>query len=336
MGLFKYTVSKRYNEVMLPTDFVQRVKEIVPNEWQQNVFEAYKTNRSTTFRANTLKISGDALVTELDRLQIPAERVSWYCDAFILLGDDSRVLTESSLYNEGKIYVQSLSSMIPALILNPEPGELVLDLCAAPGSKTTQMAAMMENQGLIIANDLSTVRIYKLAHNLKLQGVTNVKTRRGKGEELWKEVKRRQPFDRVLADVPCSLEGRFSELDLKTYDGWSEKKVVDLAQRMRYLLWSAVQSAKPGGTIVYSTCTMSPEENEGVVDWVLKKERGAVELVDTYGLIDGLVGSTHDVLYAHGLTTWRNETYDSELYNSCRIFPDILMEGFFVAVLKRL
>ena len=112
--------------------------------------------------------------------------------------------------------------------------------------------------------------MYKLAYNLKLQGVTNTKTMRGRGEDLWK--RQRGRFDHCLADVPCSMDGRFSLLDEKSYLDWSEKKVKELAQRMKYLLWSAVQCTKPGGLVVYSTCTTSPEENEGVVDWVLQKE----------------------------------------------------------------
>lgn len=319
---------------MLPAEFVQRVKEIVPTELQDRVFEAYQTKRPTTFRANTLKISSDDLAKELDLLDIKYERLSWYSDAFVLLHDDSRVLTESAIYNEGKLYVQSLSSMVPPLLLAPQPGELILDLCAAPGSKTTQIAAMMKNEGLVIANDLSTVRIYKLAHNLKQQGVTNVKTRRSKGEEMWKEVQRRQPFDRVLADVPCSLEGRFSVLDPKTYDGWSEKKVSDLAQRMGYLLRSAVQSVKPGGIVVYSTCTTSPEENEGVVDWVMKKGDIKLTLLNSYQSLQGLIQDQR-VMTMPGLTEWRGEVYDATLQSTCRILPSILMEGFFVAVLER-
>lgn len=307
----------------LPPAFITRVHEIVPSDLLDQVLKSYSETKPTTFRANRLKITHTQLQEELQNKGILFEKVQWFEDAFILKSEDSRILTESDFYSEGKIYVQSLSSMIPPLVLDAQRGEQVLDLCAAPGSKTTQIAAMMNNEGFIYANDLSTVRIYKLAHNLKLQGVSNAKTIRGRGEDVWK--RNRQKFDRVLADVPCSLEGRFSLLDPKSYDGWSEKKVKDLAQRMKFLLWSAVNSTKPGGTIVYSTCTMSPEENEGVVDWVLEKEKGklVMEAIEIPGLS-----------FNRGLTSWRKAQYSDELELSARIFPSNIMEGFYVAKLK--
>lgn len=307
----------------LPQAFLERVQEIVPNEQLHQVLLSYTVRKPTTFRVNTLKSSTDEVVSVLERDGIRIRAVAWYSDAFILEDQDSRLLTEHQLYAEGKIYVQSISSMIPALVLKPHSTDQVLDLCAAPGSKTTQMAAMMANGGSIVANDLSTVRLYKLAHNLKLQGVTNTKTMRGRGEEVWKRYKGR--FDKVLADVPCSLEGRFSLLDPKTFDGWSEKKVKDLAQRMKYLLWSAVNAAKPGGMVVYSTCTMSPEENEGVVDWVLKKE-GARLKVATISL--------EGPAFSAGLTAWRGSNYQSDCAKTRRIFPSSTMEGFYIAALE--
>lgn len=306
----------------LPQAFTIRLKELLGDTRAQEVLEAYKKKRPTTFRTNTLKISTTDLTRTLEQEGFEFEKVSWYADAFVLKGESKKLL-ESELFSSGKIYVQSLSSMIPALALQPQPGEEILDICAAPGSKTTQMAALMQNTGKILANDLSTIRLYKLAYNLKLQGVTNTKTMRGRGEDLWK--RQRGRYDRCLADVPCSMEGRFSLLDEKSYQDWSEKKVKELAQRMKYLLWSAVQCTKPGGLVVYSTCTTSPEENEGVVDWVMQKEHSklTVEKVNLTGLETD-----------PGLTHWRGTNFDEKLQNAARIYASDLMEGFFVCLLR--
>ena len=302
---------------------MQRLHEIIPAELLDGVLRSYEIKKPTTFRVNRLKSTRADVESFLRNRNIHFYNVEWYEDAFVVSAEYTKMLTDSELYNAGRIYVQSLSSMAPPLVLEPDLEDKVLDLCAAPGSKTTQIASMMNNGGRIDAYDLSTVRFYKLAYNLKLQGVTNTKTIRGRGEDVWK--RKRSFYDRALADVPCSLEGRFSTLDPKSYEGWSEKKVKDLAQRMRYLLWSAVQSTRRGGVVVYSTCTMSPEENEGVVDWVLQKEKGrlVIEKIGLYGLE-----------LRPGLKAWRGVNYDPSLENTARIFPNQLMEGFYMAKLK--
>src|SRR3989344_419590 len=137
--------------------------------------------------------------------------------------------------------------MIPALILNPKPGEKVLDICAAPGSKTTQIAAMMENKGELVANDINQIRVYKLESNLKMQGVTNVIVTKLPAEAIWKKVP--EQFDKTLVDVPCSMEGIFYCGDPKTFTHWSTKKVHYLAKHQKLILRSAVSATKPGGTI---------------------------------------------------------------------------------------
>src|SRR6185503_4177192 len=129
---------------------------------------------------------------------------------------------------------------------------------------------LMENRGQIIANDMSRVRLYKLAANLKTLGVTNVTTMHMRAQDLWRKFP--NVFDKVLADVPCSLEGRFLTTNPKTYKNWSVKKIKILSDHQKHILRSAVSAAKPGATIVYSTCTLAPEENEEVVDWILKKD----------------------------------------------------------------
>ncbi len=237
-----------------------------------------------------------------------------------------RTLMETELYKNGYLYVQSLSSMIPPLVLNPKPDEKVLDLTAAPGSKTTQIAALMHNTGEILANDKSHVRIYKLKANLELQGVTNTQVTQLPGEILWKKLP--EFFDKTLVDVPCSMEGRFYTEDEKSYRDWSTNKVKLLQETQKFLLRSGIGCTKVGGTIVYSTCTLSVEENEEVINWILQKEKGNVVLEQIE--INGLPTEK-------SIITWRDKKpFDPSIAKTMRILPSELMEGFFVAKLRKI
>ncbi|HXS15435.1 MAG TPA: RsmB/NOP family class I SAM-dependent RNA methyltransferase [Candidatus Saccharimonadales bacterium] len=308
----------------LPSAFVEKLQKMEGVDVEA-ILSSCTVRKPSTFRANTLKISSDELQSKLQERGIEAERVSWYKDAFILKNVPQKVLTETDLYQNGYFYVQSLSSMIPPLVLDPKPNERVLDLTAAPGSKTTQMAALMQNTGEIIANDKSRIRMYKLEANLKIQGVTNTKALFLPGEFLWKRFP--EYFDKTLVDVPCSMEGRFWTENPKTYQDWTPGKVKMLAEMQKWLLRSAISATVPGGTIVYSTCTLSPEENEGVIDWILKKEGTKLSLEKIS--LPHLEGTA-------GLTEFGNKKYDSKLKNTLRIFPTTIMEGFFVAKFKKL
>ncbi len=308
----------------LPAVFLSRLKDQFGEEIYQNLLTFFSLKRPTTLRANTLKISSEDLYKELTAAGVELQPVAWNPLAYVVKNMPLRELTENPLYLNGSFYVQSLSSMLPPIVLDPQPGEKVLDLTAAPGSKTTQMAAMMQNKGEIIANDVSPIRLFKLTANLRMQGVNNAFTRRGPGEYFWK--KNPEFYDRVLVDVPCTMEGRIYCGDPKTYQDWSEQKIRDLSVRQQHLLRSAVTSCKVGGTIVYSTCTLAPEENEGVLNWLLEREKGTVQ-VETIS-IPGIQGMP-------GIGSWQGQEYDPEVKNSLRILPSGTMEGFFVAKLRK-
>ncbi len=308
----------------LPEKFREKLTAIVPNDRRESVLESFCQRRPSTFRANTLKISPDDLEKKLKDLGIETERVPWYKDAFLLKNVPQKVLTETDLYKNGYFYVQSLSSMIPPLILDPKPGERILDLTAAPGSKTTQIAALMENSGEILANDKSRIRMFKLEANVKMQGVTNSKMSYLPGEFLWKRYP--EYFDRTLVDVPCSMEGRFFIEDEKTFRDWTPRKVKQLAEMQKWLLRSAVSATAPGGIIIYSTCTLSPEENEEVVNWILKKEQGALDIEEVH---------IPHLSVQPGVTRYKQRVFDERLSRTLRIYPSTTMEGFFVAKLKK-
>ncbi|PWU24064.1 hypothetical protein C5B42_00910 [Candidatus Cerribacteria bacterium 'Amazon FNV 2010 28 9'] len=321
-----------------PQAFIDRLEQMVGTKKATTVLQALCTPRPISLRANTLRISSQELYRQLTDLGISLEPVPWYEHAFIA-NVDKKTLTTTDAFKTGSFYIQNLSSMIPPLVLTPEPGESVLDVAAAPGSKTSQMAMMMRNEGKIIANELSRARMFKLQKNLQEQSVTNVTLFNKPGELLWRQFL--NVFDKVLVDVPCSMEGRFSCDDPSTYEDWSLKENKFLSTRQKGLLRSGIRCARVGATIVYSTCTLSPEENEEVVDWVLEKERETVELVPI---------SIPHLSVEPGLTHFGKKNYAPQIVNCARIWPSISpllteegvgggvapMEGFFVAAFRKM
>lgn len=311
----------------LPKQFIERTERIVPSEQRDQILQSFCHKRPTTLRVNTLKATVEEVRGALLQLGFAYTSPTWYPMAFVLEGDpftNLGRLMESEIYKKGKIYVQNLSSMIPPLVLEPEAGTRVLDIAAAPGSKTTQIAMMMQDTGEIVANDLSPIRIFKLKANLTGQGVTHTTTNRMPGQFLWK----RFPayFDKALVDAPCSLEGTIYTERPKSYAMWSVHKIKELSQRQRYLLRSAISATKVGGEIVYSTCTLAPEENEGVIDWILNKEQVEIVPIEIPGLIS----------YS-GITQWGNaKPYDPRVAQCIRIYPTREMEGFFVTKLRKI
>lgn len=309
----------------LPEKFLQRLNEVFIPEKVKKILDAFSYKRPTTFRVNTLKISQEKLSEKLKAMGFEIEKVPWCQDAFILTNKTQKMLTETEFYKNGFLYIQSLSSMIPPLVLDPQKNEKILDLTAAPGSKTTQIAALMQNTGEIIANDKSHVRLYKLRANLALQGATNTSILQMSGETLWKKFP--EYFDKTLVDVPCSMEGRFNLDDEKSYKDWSTNKIKILQSMQKFLLRSAVSATKKNGIIIYSTCTLTPEENEAVIDWIIKKEDGAVitEKIN----IDNL-------LFDNAIEKWRGKEFSTEIKNAIRINPSKNMEGFFISKLRKI
>ncbi len=308
----------------LPEKFLQKLALLVPEEKKEQILASFCNEKPLSVRINTLKASDIQVKQVFLENNIAITSVPWYADAYIVTNATTRQLTDLEIYKQGHFYIQNLSSMIPAIVLNPKPRETILDLCAAPGSKTTQMAAMMQNTGIIIANDRSRQRIFKLQANLKEQGVTNTKVMSNPGEIMWKKYP--NYFDKVLVDVPCSMEGRFLASDEETYRDWSPKKVKLLSQSQKWLLRSAITATKPGGTIVYSTCTLSPEENEEVLEWLIKTE--------PYPITIEKITIPH-LNMQPALATWNNHDLSKAIENANRILPDQTMEAFFIAKIKK-
>ena len=270
---------------------------------------------SQAFRINTLKGDRDRVLTSLSLLE--PEPVGWNDLVFRIKGRQKLGnLLEHFL---GLIYAQDASSTIPVTALDPQPHEQILDMSAAPGSKSTQIAAAMANTGLLVANDVSPKRIPSLTGNLDRSGVLNTVVTRLAGQAFGHIAAER--FDRVLIDAPCSSEGTLSR-SFRALEIWSESAVKRLSATQRNLIMSAYYSLKPGGVMVYSTCTFAPEENEGTVSHLLKKfPEAVVEPINLEGLNCQL-----------GFSEWRGEKFNPAVKNMIRLFPhEHDGEGFCVA-----
>jgi NOL1/NOP2/sun family putative RNA methylase len=303
----------------LPREFIQGLDAAFPQSAAETILRGMGARRRTTFRVNTLRSNLSAILELFRERAVKHERVRWYPDAFVLRDLRERDVESWEAYREGHVYLQSLSSMVPALVLGPRPGERILDIAAAPGSKTTQMAALMENRGSILANDVDPIRAQRLAYNLRLQGCSIAEIRVGRGEKLGEEL--RESFDRVLVDVPCSGEGRFVVFEPGTSRSWSTKTVAECVRLQRRLLASGTGALKPGGVLVYSTCTLNLDENERVVQWALDSLPLEVEKLPL------AIPGTYEGM-ARGL--------DSGISRALRIFPDAQKEGFFICRLRKI
>lgn len=249
----------------LPQALTERLTKQFGPAAMAGMLKAFEKERLPTFRVNTLKATDDEVMGRLRDEAIAFERIKDVPHAFKVKNRSDAELLEHGLTTSGKIYLQGLTSMVPPLLMDLKSNDVVLDLCAAPGSKTSEIATLMGGVGKIVACEENEIRFQKLMNTLRVQGATNVEARNMDAAMLHKELP--ETFDKVLADVPCSAEGRIDFNDPRSYKYWSEKNIVAHAKLQRRLLRSAVACLKAGGTLVYSTCTLAPEENEDMISW---------------------------------------------------------------------
>ena len=298
----------------LPQTFVDNLYGLFSPLTVDKILSGMAGERCTTLRVNTIKYDIQSLMRYLKEKNIKFERVSWYQDALIIKNATEKEIQKLDIFEKGYIYLQSLSSMVPPLVLNPKPTEKVLDLTAAPGSKTTQMAAMMQNKGSILANELDKIRCERLQYNVNQQGANIVTVNNDYGERMGGKYP--ETFDKVLLDTPCSGEGRFIATDARTYRNWSEKKVAELVKIQRKLLRNSYEALKPKGIMVYSTCTLNLDENEKIIEWAL--EQFDLKLVDIELELREIE---------------KGQTINTK--QAIKILPSKAMEGFFVAKLQK-
>ncbi len=297
-----------------------------------------------SLRVNTLKTTVEEFKKWAAGKGWVTEPVPWCAEGFFIdRADRSVALGKDLLHLLGHTYMQEAASMLPAALLDPQPGETVLDMSAAPGSKTTQMAARMQNRGVIVSNDVQEKRLWTLKSALHRSGVTNVIVTKKVGQWFGKHMTER--FDRVLCDAPCTAQGT-ARKDSDALEYSSMDNVGKMAKLQKELLEAAVHACKVGGRIVYSTCTLTPEENEEVILSILRKFPGQVEVVDPRRELPAN-SDQHSAFLEHAVRDsakvqeYLQEKTDSwkliaERYPFLRLWPQTFdTEGFFCAVLRK-
>lgn len=311
----------------LPQAFTERLERIVPPGQFETILHTFDAPKQVTFRVNTLKTTPQALEAELEREEIAYERVGWGAleGVYRIDPSDKLRLTQTKAFYEGHLYIQNLSSMIAPVLLDPKPGETVLDLAAAPGGKTMILAGMMQNTGWLSAVEPSRERFFRLRDNLEHQGVANAHTYMTDGRSVGKKCP--LMFDRILLDAPCSSEARFKTFDEKSTSFWSLHKVKETSKLQRRLLLSAYDALKPGGKLLYSTCSFSPEENESPLQHLLERHGEHLKTLPLALPFDNI---------QKPLKRWGKEIFDERIQNAVRILPTDTVDGFFICLLEKL
>jgi 16S rRNA (cytosine1407-C5)-methyltransferase len=283
--------------------------------------EFIKSDHSTYIRVNTFKINRQQLQKILrDKYNISTQAISGFSNALKIFSNNNPI-GKTIEHIIGLYYIQNLSSMIPALVLNPTENDIVLDLCAAPGSKTTQLGELKNNKGTLIANEISANRVKMLVYNLDRMNIINTGVLHRKGEWLSKIYQ--NYFDKILIDAPCSGLGIIQKKE-EVFDWWSKEKAENLSELQTKLVVAGLKMLKTGGELVYSTCTLTVEENELMLNKILKKY--PVEVLDI----------NLPVKSYNGFTIYENEKLNFSLSKSKRILPwEIDSEGFFIIKLKK-
>ena len=296
----------------IPQFLYKKLQSQYGEELTKKIANGYSKQRYATLRANTIKTEANNVAKELQKARIEFDKVNWSDNAFIIKNATESDIRNLSIYKNGEIYMQSLSSMIPAIILSPNAGENILDMTAAPGGKTTQIAALSNNQCFITACEKNKIRLDRLKYNLEKQGATSTNVMNIDARKLDDFFS----FDKVLLDAPCSGSGTLNTND-ENLEKYFTKELIQRSQKTQFeLLQKAINVLKPGNEMVYSTCSILQEENEENIQKYIKK--GLVEIVPInlkqYEEIPKL---------------------PTKIEGTMCICPDELYEGFFVAKLRK-
>lgn len=279
----------------------------------KEIIEGYQTKRKTTLRINTIKSNIEEIKKELEKEKIEYETIKWSKEALIIKNADEKTIQEMEIYKNGKIYLQSLSSMLPPIILEPKEGTDILDMAAAPGGKTTQIAALTNNKAHITACEKNKIRAERLKYNVDKQGATCVfimpKDSRFIDDFF--------SFDQILLDAPCSGSGTLDYNDANVEKYFTEQLIERSSKTQKTLLSKAIKLLKPGHEMIYSTCSILDCENEDVVSSVIK--HGNIEIVP---------------INFEGME--KLPILPTKISGTLCVKPTELYEGFFVAKIKRL
>lgn len=279
----------------------------------KEIIEGYQTKRKTTLRINTIKSNIEEIKKELEKEKIEYETIKWSKEALIIKNAYEKTIQEMEIYKNGKIYLQSLSSMLPPIILEPKEGTDILDMAAAPGGKTTQIAALTNNKAHITACEKNKIRAERLKYNVDKQGATCVfimpKDSRFIDDFF--------SFDQILLDAPCSGSGTLDYNDANVEKYFTEQLIERSSKTQKTLLSKAIKLLKPGHEMVYSTCSILDCENEDVVSSVIKNGNIEIVPINFEGMEELPILPT-------------------KISGTLCVKPTELYEGFFVAKIKRL
>jgi NOL1/NOP2/sun family putative RNA methylase len=310
------------DSIALKPLFVQRYKALLGEDY--DLFMEYSLSYlRKSIRINTLRAEVSEVRESLERQGFKLEQVPWCKEGFFLEHETGRRDIGCTLeHGLGYYYVQEAASMIPPVVLDPQENELILDMCASPGSKSTQIAQYLRNTGLLVSNDLTTKRIAPLSINLQRCGSYNNIITIMHGASF---KRLEMEFDRILVDAPCSGVGAVRK-SLKTLLIWNPQMIKRLSATQKALIESAFSKLKKGGTLVYSTCTLEPEENEGVISYLLNAHPDAQAEEINLPLKKG-----------RPIAEWEGEKYHPDVSKTLRLWPqDNDTEGFFVARIRKL
>ena len=291
----------------LPEDFIKKYTKLLGKKKADQLFNAISEKSKNAYRINSLKEKQTLSYSQ-------SEKIPLIPDAYY-----GKISGKDPEWVSGTVYSQEPAAMFPAFFLEAQPGEKILDLCAAPGGKSTAIGVQLKGQGFLLANEISLSRAKILRENLERWGITNALVTSEKPEKLTKYFS--QYFDKILVDAPCSGEGMFRK-DPKAIEYWSQDYVLFCQQRQKEILSAAVQMLRPGGELIYSTCTFAPEENEQIVSWLTK----------TFGFTI-LPLKIDEQNIDHGHPEWSDNNI--ELAKTARFWPTAnIGEGQYVAKLR--
>ncbi len=300
---------------MFPVEFAERMQKMLGAEYE-DFLASYDKQKSQALRVNTLKGSVEKF---REKASFSLSEVMWERNGFYY-GEDDRP-GKHPYHEAGVYYIQEASAQVPAAYLDAKPGERILDLCAAPGGKSTQIAAAMQGQGLLICNEIHPARAKILSENIERMGICNAIVTNESPQSLADIFS--EYFDKIMVDAPCSGEGMFRKNE-EALDEWSLENVKICAERQDEILECAAKMLRPGGRIVYSTCTFAPEENEGSVSRFLKQH-------EEFHIVDVPKVSGMEC----GKKEWTEEPAEG-LEHTIRLFPHkVEGEGHFAAVLEK-
>lgn len=296
----------------IPEFLIKMLNEQYGENITHTILDGYSKKRKTTFRVNTLKTKTEDIETRVRKENIVYDKVKFSNEAFIIDSNNEAIIKNLDIYEDGKIYVQSLSSMLPPIILNPKQDTDILDMCAAPGGKTTQIATITENQAHITACEMNHVRLERLRYNIEKQGASCVYL-------MQKDARKIDDFfsfDNILLDAPCSGSGTLS-LNNKNLDKYFTLKLINKSVSSQVaLLRKALKILKPGKEMVYSTCSILACENEDVVNKVLSETNAEILPIVFNGMEDMPLLPT-------------------KIKGTFCISPNELYEGFFIAKIRK-